>query len=164
MTSTPEQRLFTRILRLTLLRGMVIGLWGILTGISVYHFPFFFEGPFGSLPLILFGAMMVLQAETTRLRSQFLARPQGNGDHFSKHLFRLVGSFFIVLGVVLLISKPLNFPNPTIPEAQQTSFAFVLGLTFLGILLIIGGISWYLSLRGRHSAGQKEPDGKISLE
>ena len=62
MEATPEQRLFARILRLTLLRGMVIGLFAAITGMWVYNFiqrffflepvPFFFEGPFGALPTI----------------------------------------------------------------------------------------------------------------
>jgi hypothetical protein len=60
MIPVPEQqRLFTRILRLTLLRGMVLGLLGVVIGMWVHNFvqrfflggsvPFFFEGPLGSL-------------------------------------------------------------------------------------------------------------------
>lgn len=171
MTPIPEQqRLFTRILRFTLLRGVVIGLLVAVTGMWISNFSqsffgdVFFEGPLGSLSPILCGALMVLQVETTRLRSQFLALPQRNGDLFSIHFMRLFGSFFIVVGVVDLIWKPLNFPDPTLSETQQTSFALFLGLAFLGILLILGSISWYLSLRDRRSAGQKEPERKISLE
>ncbi len=157
MEPTPEQKLFARILRLTLLRGVVIGLFVAVIGIWIYHFPSFFEGPFGSIPGLLAGTSMVLQAEEARLRSQFLALPQGKSDHFSTHFLRLLGSFFIVAGVVLLISKPLHLPNPTIPETQQASFVLFLCLAFLSILLLIGGISWYLSLRDRRSEKQPAP-------
>lgn len=165
MTPVPEQQqLFTRLLRLTLLRGIVIGLFGVVTGMWVYNFiqrffflepvPFFFEGPLGPLPMILCGAQFVLQAEGIRLRSQCLALAQrGNSDLFSKHFLRLMGSFFLIAGVVLLISKPFGLPNPTLPDTQQTTVAFAIGLAFFAVFLIIGGISWYLSRRERRSAG-----------
>ena len=165
MTPVPEQQqLFTRLLRLTLLRGIVIGLFGVVTGMWVYNFiqrffflepvPFFFEGPLGPLPMILFGAQFVLQAEGIRLRSQCLALAQkGNSDLFSKHFLRLMGSFFLIAGFVLLISKPFGLPNPTIPDTQQTTVTFAISLAFFAVLLIIGGVSWYLSLRERRSAG-----------
>lgn len=165
-----EQRLFIRIMRLTLLQGIAIGMLGILTGLRVYNFlqPFFppsFEGPLGPLYIMLCGAMIVLQGETVRLRSQFLALPQErnrgeNLGNFSKHLLRLMGSFFMLVGFALLISKPLKFPDPTVSNAQSTSVALFIGLIFLAILLGIGGISWYLSLRDKHHAAQREQEGQ----
>ena len=57
MVLRPEQRLFIRIMRLTLLRGIVIGIVGMFTVLWVYNFiqrlfpwepmPFSFEGPLG---------------------------------------------------------------------------------------------------------------------
>ena len=175
MVLRPEQRLFIRIMRLTLLRGIVIGIVGMLTGLWVYNFlrlffawepvPFSFNGPLGSLYIMLCGALIILQGEVMHLSSPFLALPQQrnsrrNLDDFAKHFLRLMGSLFMLLGFGLLISKPLNFPDPTIPYAQQLSFSLFLSLIFLGILLSIGGISWYLSLRDKRHAAQREQEGQ----
>jgi uncharacterized protein YjeT (DUF2065 family) len=175
MTSIPEQRLFTRIVRLTLLRGIVIGIWGILTGLWIYNFiqrfflwesvPFFFEGPLAPPYVMLSGAIIVLQGEVTRLCSPFLALSQErngvwNLNNFSKHFLRLMGSFFMLMGFVLLLWKPLRFPNPTVSDAQQTSVPTFLSLIFVGIFLSIGGISWYFSLRDKLRGVQKEREEK----
>lgn len=173
MTSISEQRLFTRIIRLTLLRGIILGIWGILTGMWVYNFiqfffleapvPFFFEGPLGAPYIMLCGAVIVLQGEVTRLCSQFLALPQKrngvwNIDNFSKHFLRIMGFFSMMLGFALLIWKPLKFPNPRVPENQQTLFSIFIALFFIAILLSIGGVSWYLSLRDKRRTAQKEQE------
>ena len=162
-------------MRLTLLRGIVIGILGMLIGLWVYNFfqfffswepvPFSFEGPLGSLYAMLGGVAIVLQGEVTHLSLPFLALPLKrdslrNLDNFPKHFFMLMGSFFMVLGFVLLIWKPLNIPDPKISDAQQTSVPIVLGIIFIGILLSIGGISWYLSLRDKHHAVQREQEGQ----
>jgi len=88
MTLNPEQRqLFIRIMRLTLFRGIIVGIIGILTCLWVYNFimegflggapvPFHFEGLLGSLYIMLCGAMAILQVEVTHLSSQFLVLPQ----------------------------------------------------------------------------------------
>ena len=107
--------------------------------------------------------MIILQGEVTRLRSQFLALPQENNsvqnlENFSKHLFRLAGSFFIVMGFALLLWKPLKFPDPAVSNAQQMSASLFLVIMVLGIFLSIGGISWYLFLRDKHRAAQREQE------
>jgi hypothetical protein len=48
--------------------------------------------------------------------------------------------FFMVMGFVLLVWKPLKFPDPTVSNAQQMSAVILMTLIFLGIVLSIGGI------------------------
>ena len=174
----PERQLSIRIRRLTIFRGVVIGMFGIFTSLWVYHFiqrffpwkpvPFPFEGPLGVLYIMLCGITIVLQGEVTSLRSQLLAlsRKRSNSWNprsFSKHFSRLLGSFLVVLGFILLIWQLLKFPDPVISNAQQTSVPLFLSFIFLGILLCIGAMSWCLSLRDKHHVAQREQEGK-SLE
>lgn len=165
MISRHVQRLFIRFMRLNLLLGISMGMWMALIGIRAYNFVLkpvlFFDWPLGPLQIVLNGAMFVCYGELTYLRSQLpfslrgIRAPKWALVKFQRRFFNSVGLFFAGLGLELLISKPLKFPDPALSSIQQV----LLTIFLVSILLGIISINWYLYLRDKRRAVPGEQGG-----
>ncbi len=162
MKSTPESRLFGRLVVLVFLLGLVFGLAGLFLGIRISHFiqsgfdPLApspsFGWPLDEFQSILDGAFLVLLVTTTDLCSQFLSAPQwknGRGVfiRFCRHFSMILGFLLMSGGIVSLLEKPLNLP--------ELAINIVLILLFLPG---IGALSWYLLVRDKRRVLPREQE------
>lgn len=136
-------------------------MWVILIGVHTYNFIlrpiFFFDWPLGPLQIALSGIMFVFYSEVMHVRAQFLVFWQKVNnindsrwmfERFQRRIFSWVGFFIMGLGLILLISKPLRFPDLILSNIQQIFLAVFIAFILLGIICI----SWYLYLRDKRRA------------
>ena len=169
MKSTSEQRLVGRIVVLAFLLGLVFSPVVVFAGIRVYNFiqlssdplaahTIHFGWPLDDLQTILVGTFLVLSVTTTDLYLQFLKGPQWRNNRwgftrFCEYCARIFGFFLMGGGVISLIVDPLN--EPPLSSSQALVAITVLALLFpLGV----GALSWYLFVRDKRRAAQREQE------
>lgn len=169
MKSASEYRLFRRIVVLAFLLGLVFGLVGLFLGLRIYNFirsgfdplaPSIFGWPIESLQIILGGAFLVLLLTTADLCSQFLKGSQWKSDRraffqFCEYFLKILGILLIGGGMILLLEKPLNLPELKLSSLQELVVAIILVLL---LPLGIGTLSWYLLVRDKRRAAQREQE------
>lgn len=141
-TLAPDLRLITRVMRWTLLTGMMLGCSLTLFGIEEFHTPLQISDLviahlLGPLWSIAFGATGVLYWNVQRLRSQLAALRRNADGLFSRRLFGLLGIEFIGLGCVVLLA-------PYLPQDVAQLLISVGGPTSL---MLIFGIDVYLTFQ-----------------
>jgi hypothetical protein len=167
MKSKSVSCLFRRIVVLVFLLGLVFGPAGLF--IRVYNFirsgfdplaPATFGWPLDALQIILGGAFLVLLVTTADLCSQFLMDPQWENGRwvfirFCEHFSKILGFLLMGGGTVLLLEKPLNLPELKLSSFQELAIDIILILLFAPG---IGALSWYLLVRDKRRAIQKEQE------
>lgn len=171
MKSTPEQRLFGRIVALTFLLGLVSGLLVVFTGMSIYKFgqsgfdplmPSSLGWPLDALQIIVGSAFTVLLVTVADWYAQFFrGREWKNNYHvivrFCSRFVKILGFFLMGEGVVSLLDKPLSI---LYPRQKLGIYLFLALLVPLCIVIL----SWYAFVRGKRRVRQQATEKEAAQD
>lgn len=114
MVTPSEQQLFKRITRLTLILGILIGMYLVFLGVMFYDFFIASRSVDDLLPplsIFLLGSIWVLRWKVQSLRSHFPALRDNSAVPDSWRYFGLLGLLMMGLPVFALIERVMNLPD-----------------------------------------------------